>query len=288
MWSFLLGPSSPCDYKSRVSRALLRSRASREKLSLKAFPTMESRRRIAHRVRDMPDHGSLDLKWPLVESVEGAEEKPVGPLTQHQHDLILSNLANLSLRGKAAGKVHVVTRQQQRQNEAKLSNDDNDKCESSEKKKEVAKVVKEVVKDECPWIVENRQSHDDESHDEWKEEQEITHAALDEYKERLKRTRIDDEQEKGEVCKKEKLEEQHQLDIEEETDEKFFRRVRRERESTPLTTGTRLKIPRNRYVDTGLPADVKKAEKHMHEMLGTSDGKLSSRGWHKCNGVKGW
>ena len=110
----------------------------------------------------------------------------------------------------------------------------------------------------------------DQSHDEWKKEQGITSATLDEYRERLKRTIIDDAHQKGEECKKEKLEEQHQLDIEEETDEKFFRRVRRERESTSLTTGIRLKIPRNRYVDTGsaVPADVKKAEKHMHEMLG--------------------
>jgi hypothetical protein len=39
----------------------------------------------------------------------------------------------------------VVTRQQQRQNEAKLSNDDdNEKCKSSEKKTEVVKVAKDV------------------------------------------------------------------------------------------------------------------------------------------------
>jgi hypothetical protein len=38
-------------------------------------------------VREMPDHGVLDLAWPpIVESVEGAEEKPAGPLTHHQHD----------------------------------------------------------------------------------------------------------------------------------------------------------------------------------------------------------
>jgi hypothetical protein len=36
-----------------------------------------------------------------------------------------------------------------------------------------------------------------------------------------------------------------------------------ERESTPLTTEIRLKIPRNRYLDAGLSAYVKKAEKHM-------------------------
>ena len=59
---------------------------------LKAFPTLESRRRIARRVREMPDHGGLDLAWPpVVESVKGAEEKPAGSLTQHQHDIILSN-----------------------------------------------------------------------------------------------------------------------------------------------------------------------------------------------------
>ncbi len=56
--------------------------------------------------------------------MEGAEEKPAGPLTQHQHDIILNNLTNLSLGGDTATKVHVATRQQQRQNEAKLSNDD--------------------------------------------------------------------------------------------------------------------------------------------------------------------
>jgi hypothetical protein len=113
---------------------------------LKAFPTLESRRRIAQKVHDMPDHGGLDLAWPpVVESVEGAEEKQAGPLTQHQHDIILSNLANLLLGGEAAAKVHVVTRQQQRQSEAKLSNDDdNEKCKSSEKKKEVVKVAMDV------------------------------------------------------------------------------------------------------------------------------------------------
>ena len=61
----------------------------------------------------------------------------------------------------------------------------------------------------------------DESHDEWQKEQDVTSAALDEYREQLSRTKID----KGEECKKEKLEEQHQLDIEDETDEKFFRRT---------------------------------------------------------------
>ncbi len=42
-------------------------------------------------------------------------------------------------------KVHVVPRQQQRQNEANLYNDDdNEKSKSSEKKKEVIKVEKDV------------------------------------------------------------------------------------------------------------------------------------------------
>ncbi len=139
-------------------------------------------------------------------------------------------------------KVHVVARQQQRQNEANLYNDDdNEKSKSSEKKKEVVQVAKDVKG------TSNRVSN-----------------------------------------KKEKLEEQHQLDIERETDEKFFRRVSRERESTPLTAGILLKIPRNRYVDAGLPADVKEAEKHVPKCWCISDGKLSSGGLRKCKGVKGW
>ena len=55
---------------------------------------------------------------------------------------------------------------------------------------------------------------------------------------------------------------------EEETDETFFRRERRERGSTPVNSGIRLKIPRSRYINTSLPIDVKKAQKHVHEMLG--------------------
>jgi hypothetical protein len=66
----------------------------------------------------------------------------------------------------------------------------------------------------------------DESHDEWKKEQDVTSTTLDEYREQLKRTKIENAQQKGEECKKEELEEQHKLDIDDETDEKFFRRVR--------------------------------------------------------------
>jgi hypothetical protein len=39
-----------------------------------------------------------------------------------QHDDIIRNIANLTLGGEAAAKTHVVTRHQQRQNEAKLAN----------------------------------------------------------------------------------------------------------------------------------------------------------------------
>jgi hypothetical protein len=68
----------------------------------------------------MPNNGGLDLGWqPVVEDVDSAEEKPTGPLTQYQHDQIISNIANLTLGGEATAKAHVVTWQQQRQNEAK-------------------------------------------------------------------------------------------------------------------------------------------------------------------------
>jgi hypothetical protein len=77
----------------------------------------------------------------------------------------------------------------------------------------------------------------DESHDEWKKEIDITKTALDEYREHLEHADLstNDEQEMDDGCKE--LEDQHQLDSEEETDEKFFRRVRRERESTPVNSG---------------------------------------------------
>ena len=72
---------------------------------LKAFPTLESRRRIAQRMRDMPNHGGSDLAWPpVVEDVDSAEEKPSGPLTQFQHDEIIRNIANFTLGGEAAAK----------------------------------------------------------------------------------------------------------------------------------------------------------------------------------------
>ena len=114
MWSFLLGPSSPCAITAdgrfipiiRCATTGFHWMPER----LKAFPTMESRRRIAQRVRDMPNHGGLDLAWPpVVEDVDSAEEKPTGPLTQFQHDEIIRNIANLTLGGVAAAKAHVVT-----------------------------------------------------------------------------------------------------------------------------------------------------------------------------------
>ena len=119
------------------------------------------------------------------------------------------SLANLSLGREAAAKVHVVTRQQQRQNEAKLSNDDNEICKSSEKKKEVVKVAKDVKEQRkgtinkvpkgffrIDKVVNHREEGGeteylvrwkgyDESHDEWKKEQDVTSAALNEYREQL-------------------------------------------------------------------------------------------------------
>ena len=130
--------------------------------------------------------------------------------------------------GEAAAKVNVVTRQQQRQNEATLSHE---KDNTSKKKKEVVEVAKDVkeqrksASNKVPKgffridkVVKHREEGGeteylvrwkgyDESHDEWKKEQDITSAALDEYKEQLKRTRSDDAQKKDEECKKEKLEE---------------------------------------------------------------------------------
>jgi hypothetical protein len=210
MWSFLLGPSSPCAITSK-GRFIPIFRCATTGFHwmperLKALPTLESRRRIAQRVHEMPDHGGLDLAWPpVIDGVDGAEVKPAGPLTQHQHDTILNNLANLSLGGEAAAaKVHVVTRQQQRQNQARLSNDDDDGKSVSSEKKEVVKVGKNVKEQKkstsnkmprgfcrIDRVVKHREEGGeteylvrwkgyDESHDEWKKEQDITSAALDE------------------------------------------------------------------------------------------------------------
>ena len=64
MWSFLLGPSSPCAITSK-GRFIPIFRCATTGFHwmperLKAFPTLESR------VREMPDHGGLDLAWPPV------------------------------------------------------------------------------------------------------------------------------------------------------------------------------------------------------------------------------
>jgi hypothetical protein len=80
LWSFLLGPSSPCAITSK-GRFIPIFRCVTPGFHwmperLKTFPTLESRRRTAQRVHDMPDHGGLDLAWsPVVESVEGAEHE---------------------------------------------------------------------------------------------------------------------------------------------------------------------------------------------------------------------
>ena len=147
MWSFLLGPSSPCAITAD-GRFILIIRCGTTGFHwmperLKAFPTLESRRRIAQRVRDMPNNEGLDLAWPpVVQDVDSAEEKPTGPLTQYQHDQIISNIAHLTLGGAAAAKAHVVTRQQQRQNEAKLANTDADPSSKVDPSSTVTKVIR--------------------------------------------------------------------------------------------------------------------------------------------------
>ena len=51
-----------------------------------------------------------------------------------------------------------------------------------------------------------------------------------------------------------------------------------------MNSGIRLKIPRIRYIDTGLPTDVKKAQKHVHEMLGHLGWKTIQRGLAQVEG----
>ena len=127
----------------------------------------------------------------------------------------------------------------------------------------------------------------DESHDECKKEGDITKATLHEYREHLEQAAVstNHDQKIDDGCKK--LEEQHQMDSEEEVDEKFFRRVRRERESAPVNSGIRLKILRNRYINTGLHTDVKKAQTHVHEMLGHLGWKTMQRGLAQVQGCEG-
>ena len=79
------------------------------------------------------------------------------------------------------------------------------------------------------------------------------------------------------------------MDSEKETDEKFFRRLRRDRESTPINSGIHLKIPRtdSGYINTGLPTDVKKDQKHVHEMLGHLGWKTIQKGLTQVHGCEG-
>jgi hypothetical protein len=65
MWSFLLVPSSPCAITSK-GRFIPIFRFTTTGFHwmperLKAFPTLENRRRIPQTVHDMTDHGGLDL-----------------------------------------------------------------------------------------------------------------------------------------------------------------------------------------------------------------------------------
>jgi len=53
-----------------------------------------------------------------------------------------------------------------------------------------------------------------------------------------------------------------------ETDEAFFKRERKEKQSTPYTRPIRLKIPRSRFYDSGQPRDIQKQQRFLHETLG--------------------
>jgi hypothetical protein len=53
-----------------------------------------------------------------------------------------------------------------------------------------------------------------------------------------------------------------------ETDEAFFKRKRKEKQSIPHTRPIRLKIPRSRFYDSGQPRDIQKQQRFLHETLG--------------------
>ena len=84
MWSFWLGPSSPCAITAdgrfipiiRCATSGFHWMPER----LKALPTLVGRRRITQRVRDMPNHGGLDPVWPPeVEGVTGRKKCQMTP-----------------------------------------------------------------------------------------------------------------------------------------------------------------------------------------------------------------
>jgi hypothetical protein len=56
--------------------------------------------------------------------------------------------------------------------------------------------------------------------------------------------------------------------VELETDETFFKRERKEKQSTPQTRPIRLKIRKSRFYDSGQPKDIKKKQYFLHETLG--------------------
>ena len=53
-----------------------------------------------------------------------------------------------------------------------------------------------------------------------------------------------------------------------ETDEVFFKRERKEKQSTPQSRSIRLKIPKSRFYDNFHPKDVQKQQWFIHETLG--------------------
>jgi hypothetical protein len=155
--------------------------------------------------------------------LEDEESLPTQPLSQYKYEQQMTSPQSLGGGKQCADNAleAVNTRAQanearKRQNEATLADDDNIQSESSEKEKKVTKVVKDVKERrkcarskvpkgffEIDKIVTHREKDAeteysirwkgyDESHDEWRREQDITKAALDEYKEKLRWTRRDE------------------------------------------------------------------------------------------------
>ena len=62
--------------------------------------------------------------------------------------------------------------------------------------------------------------------------------------------------------------EQGDTNVKMETDDVFFKRERKEKQSTPQSSPIHLKIPRSRFYDNCQPKDVQKQHRFIHETLG--------------------
>jgi hypothetical protein len=246
-WTFHLNAQAPCMTKTGGACVpLFKDRVTGFHWLLErthAAPTILGRRELVHQLATKPNLAGVAMAYkPALDSAEqrtlmsAAEPKPVQGLTQYEYDSFLDQFRL----GGGNSKALVNTR-----DKARLQSESD-------------QIGKDALQNLWKKTIEEFNQRKVKESDKSK-----TGDNAEEPKERFLHHDYEgkEEMESADTKPREPI-------VKEESDDVFFKKERKEKQSTPQTRPIRLKIPRSRFYDSCQPKDIQKQQRFIHETLG--------------------